>query len=436
MKQDKNTTHPALWVPSLYFAEALPYMMVMALSTVMYTNMGLSNTEIALYTSWLYLPWVIKPIWSPIVDSLKTKRWWILAMQILVGGTLAGVALTLQTKMWLQLSLAFFWLMAFSSATHDIAADGFYIIGLTEKDQAFYVGWRSTFYRIGTIFCQGGLVFLAGILQQQFPSDMAWGMTMGMAGLIMLALVLWHTAILPQERGAITEGRNECDNGCTKGFMNTLKDIVLSFWKTLIVFFPKRGVWPALLFILLFRFPEAQLAKMAQPFMLRSTEEGGLALATETVGVAYGTIGVIGLLLGGILGGWLVSRNGLKKWWWPMIAAISLPDAVYIYLATAQPTSLWIINSCVAVEQLGYGFGFTAYMLFLVYFSKGERSTSVFSICTAFQALGMMLPGMIAGYLVDQWGFTNFFWWVMTCCLVTVAVSAAVKLDAPTEHMH
>lgn len=436
MKQDKNTTHPALWVPSLYFAEALPYMMVMALSTVMYTNMGLSNTKIALYTSWLYLPWVIKPIWSPIVDSLKTKRWWILAMQILVGGTLAGVALTLQTKMWLQLSLAFFWLMAFSSATHDIAADGFYIIGLTEKDQAFYVGWRSTFYRIGTIFCQGGLVFLAGILQQQFPSDMAWGMTMGMAGLIMLALVLWHTAILPQEGGAITEGRNECDNGCTKGFMNTLKDIVLSFWKTLIVFFQKRGVWPALLFMLLFRFPEAQLAKMAQPFMLRSTEEGGLALATETVGVAYGTIGVIGLLLGGILGGWLVSRNGLKKWWWPMIAAISLPDAVYIYLATAQPTSLWIINSCVAVEQLGYGFGFTAYMLFLVYFSKGERSTSVFSICTAFQALGMMLPGMIAGYLVDQWGFTNFFWWVMTCCLVTVAVSAAVKLDAPTEHMH
>lgn len=436
MKQDKNTTHPALWVPSLYFAEALPYMMVMALSTVMYTNMGLSNTEIALYTSWLYLPWVIKPIWSPIVDSLKTKRWWILAMQILVGGTLAGVALTLQTKMWLQLSLAFFWLMAFSSATHDIAADGFYIIGLTEKDQAFYVGWRSTFYRIGTIFCQGGLVFLAGILQQQIPSDMAWGMTMGMAGLIMLALVLWHTAILPQEGGAITEGRNECDNGCTKGFMNTLKDIVLSFWKTLIVFFQKRGVWPALLFMLLFRFPEAQLAKMAQPFMLRSTEEGGLALATETVGVAYGTIGVIGLLLGGILGGWLVSRNGLKKWWWPMIAAISLPDAVYIYLATAQPTSLWIINSCVAVEQLGYGFGFTAYMLFLVYFSKGERSTSVFSICTAFQALGMMLPGMIAGYLVDQWGFTNFFWWVMTCCLVTMAVSAAVKLDAPTEHMH
>ena len=432
MKLKRNTTHPASWVPSLYFAEALPYMMVMALSTVMYTNMGLSNTEIALYTSWLYLPWVIKPLWSPIVDSLKTKRWWILVMQILVGAALAGVALTLQTEMWMQLSLAFFWLMAFSSATHDIAADGFYIIGLTEKEQAFYVGWRSTFYRIGTIFCQGGLVFLAGILQQQCPADMAWGMTMGLGGLIMLALAMWHAAALPKEREKTDEDMGGCDDEQRKGFMNTMTDIALSFWKTLIVFFRKSGVWPALLFMLLFRFPEAQLAKMAQPFMLRSTEEGGLALATETVGVAYGTIGVIGLLLGGILGGWLVSRNGLKKWWWPMIAAISLPDAVYIYLATVQPTSLWIINSCVAVEQLGYGFGFTAYMLFLVYFSKGERSTSVFSICTAFQALGMMLPGMAAGYLADQWGFANFFWWVMACCLVTVAVSALVKLESST----
>ena len=429
MKLNRNTTHPASWVPSLYFAEALPYMMVMVLSTVMYTNMGLSNTEIALYTSWLYLPWVIKPLWSPIVDSLKTKRWWILVMQILVGAALAGVALTLQTEMWLQLSLAFFWLMAFSSATHDIAADGFYIIGLTEKEQAFYVGWRSTFYRIGTIFCQGGLVFLAGILQQQCPSEMAWGMTMGLGGVIMLALVLWHAAALPKVKENTDEDLNRYSDEHTKNFMNTMTDIVLSFWKTLIVLFHKKGIWPALLFMLLFRFPEAQLAKMAQPFMLRSTEEGGLALATETVGVAYGTIGVIGLLLGGILGGWLVSRDGLKKWWWPMIAAISLPDAVYIYLAIAQPTSMWIINSCVAVEQLGYGFGFTAYMLFLVYFSKGERSTSVFSICTAFQALGMMLPGMIAGYLADQWGFTNFFWWVMACCLVTVVVSGLVKLE-------
>lgn len=398
-------------------------MVVMALSTIMYTNMGLSNTELALYTSWLYLPWVIKPLWSPLVDSIRTKRWWIIAMQVLVGASLAGVALTLQTEWWLQLSLAFFWLMAFSSATHDIAADGFYIIGLTEKEQAFYVGWRSTFYRIGTIFCQGGLVVLAGVLQRAHSMSVAWAVTMALAGLIMLALALWHSKVLKVSKVS----KVLKDSKDSKGYR--VFKVLAPFIDTLRVFFSKKGVLPALLFMLLFRFPEAQLAKMAQPFMLRGLEEGGLGLSTETVGLAYGTIGVIALLAGGILGGWLVSRNGLKHWWWPMIAAISLPDAVYIYLAMAQPTSLWIIDTCVAVEQLGYGFGFTAYMLFLVYFSKGDRSTSVFSICTALQALGMMLPGMMAGYLADQWGFATFFWWVMACCMVTVVVSAMVKVE-------
>ena len=398
-------------------------MVVMALSTIMYTNMGLSNTELALYTSWLYLPWVIKPLWSPLVDSIRTKRWWIIAMQVLVGASLAGVALTLQTEWWLQLSLAFFWLMAFSSATHDIAADGFYIIGLTEKEQAFYVGWRSTFYRIGTIFCQGGLVVLAGVLQKGHSMSVAWAMTMALAVLIMLALALWHSKVLKVSKVSKVL-KDSKDLKDPKEFK-----VFAPFIDTLRVFFSKKGVLPALLFMLLFRFPEAQLAKMAQPFMLRGLEEGGLGLSTETVGLAYGTIGVIALLAGGILGGWLVSRNGLKRWWWPMIAAISLPDAVYIYMAMAQPTSLWIIDTCVAVEQLGYGFGFTAYMLFLVYFSKGDRSTSVFSICTALQALGMMLPGMMAGYLADLWGFATFFWWVMGCCLVTVVVSAMVKVE-------
>ena len=416
----KNSINPVSWVPSLYFAEALPYVAVMTLSTIMYTNLGLTNTEMALYTSWLYLPWVIKPVWSPLVDSLKTKRWWILVMQIVVGASLAGVALTLQTEMWLKLSLAFFWLMAFSSATHDIAADGFYIIGLSEKEQAFYVGWRSTFYRIGTIFCQGGLVYAAGIWEKHYPAAWAWSMTFGVLCCIMIGGALWHNFFLPKKE-------NEIDNwypGKKKlGLVDFFKD-------TFSVFFTKKGIVPALLFMLLFRFPEAQLAKMAQPFMLRGVEDGGLGLATETVGLTYGTIGVCALLAGGLIGGYLVSLHGLRKWWWPMIMAISIPDAVYIYLAVAQPSSMVIINSCVAIEQFGYGMGFTAYMLFLVYFSKGERSTSVFSICTALQALGMMIPGMFAGYLADLWGFANFFWWVMACCLVTVVVSAMVKIPA------
>ena len=412
-----KTNNGALWVPTLYFAEALPYMAVMTLSVIMYTNMGLTNAELALYTSWLYLPWVIKPIWSPLVDALKTKRWWILTMQILIGAALAGVALTLDASWWLRGSLAFFWLMAFGSATHDIAADGFYILGLSERDQALYVGVRSTFYRIGSIFCQGVIVIMAGWLQTAFSIPVAWCITLLLMAAIMILLALWHSRILPK-----------VEDYSSPSEKIGVVALLSSFYETLRVFFSKPGIVFALLFMLFFRFPEAQLAKMAQPFMLRTIGEGGLELGTATVGFAYGTIGVCGLLAGGLIGGWLVSRNGLRRWWWPMILAISLPDLVYVYLAYAQPSNMLIINSCVALEQLGYGFGFTAYSLFLVYFAKGEKSTSVFSICTAFQALGMMIPGMFAGYLADSWGFLMFFSFVCLCCMVTFIVSALVKI--------
>ena len=424
-----NKNIPSAWVPTLYFAEALPYMAVMVLSGIMYTNMGLSNTELALYTSWLYLPWVIKPLWSPIVDSLRTKRWWILVMQALVGGALACVALTLHTEWWLRGSLAFFWLMAFSSATHDIAADGFYILGLDEREQALYSGIRSTTYRIGSIFCQGVLVMLAGWLEQRGTVPLAWSITMLIMGGLMIALGAYHGVVLPKvERQQVQTAETACDAAATG-----LGGILSAFGDTLRAFFSKPGIVGAMLFMLLFRFPEAQLAKMAQPFMLRSAEEGGLALTTTSVGFIYGTLGVIGLLAGGILGGWLVSRHGLKRWLWPMVLGISLPDLVYVYFAYAQPTNPFVINAGVALEQLGYGFGFTAYSLFLVYFSKGEKSTSVFSLCTALQALGMMIPGMFAGYLADTWGFQTFFVWVCLCTLVTFAVTALVKIPKAGE---
>ncbi len=409
---------PFAWIPTLYFAEALPYMAVMTLSVIMYTNLGLSNTELALYTSWLYLPWVIKPLWSPIVDHFRTKRWWILTMQVLVGASLAGVALTLPTAMWLRLSLACFWLMAFSSATHDIAADGFYILALNEEDQALYVGFRSTFYRIGSIFCQGILVMVAGWLEQRYGVSLAWSITMLLMAAIMVALAGWHFVSLPSEEKQVKGEGLKVKGSVLQPFVETLK-----------AFASKPHLWAAVLFMLLFRLPEAQLAKMAQPFMLRTIGEGGLELSTTAVGFAYGTLGVIGLLAGGIVGGWVVSRNGLRHWLWPMVVAISLPDIVYIYLSYAQPQELWIINACVFIEQLGYGFGFTAYMLFLVYFSQGERSTSVFALCTAFQALGMMIPGMFAGKLADMWGFQTFFVFVCACTVVTFLVSGLIRRD-------
>ena len=402
---------PIKWVPSLYFTEALPYAVVMTLSVLMYTNLRLTNTQLAFYTSWLYLPWVIKPLWSPLIDSLRTKRWWIITMQALIGGSLVAIALSLHTTLWLKLSLAAFSLMAFSSATHDIAADGMYILGLTEKNQALYVGWRSTFYRIGTMFCGGMMGTVAGYLEQYQSVPIAWSITLMLLAAIMILLSVWHTRVLP---------RPDSDFA-----IPVQKDRLKSIIR---IFLSKRALIPALSFMLLFRLPEAQLAKMAIPFMLRSHTEGGLALSTETVSILYSILGMIGLLLGGIVAGWLVSRHGLRRCWWPMVLAISLPDVAYVYLAYTQPSSLLIIGSCIFTEQLGYGLGFAAYSLFLVYFSRGEQCTTIFSVCTAFQSLGMMVPGMVAGYLADSLGWTAFFTFVCICCLVTFFVSALVKI--------
>lgn len=415
MHADKSS-RPYAWVPSLYIAEALPYVAVMVIATTMYKRLGLSNTDLALYTSWLYLPWVIKPLWSPFVAAIKTERWWVLLMQLLVGAGFAGVAFTLNAPVWLQGSLAFFWLLAFASATHDIAADGLYIIGLDTHDQSLYVGIRSTFYRIGTIFGQGLLVMFAGWLERSQTIPMAWSISFFVLAALMLGLCLWHSFALPKvaphaEEDSLPES-----------------SILLSFWLALKTFFTKPHLLPALLFMLLFRFPEGQLVKIANPFLLDNVEAGGLGMTTDAVGFIYGTIGIIGLTVGGLLGGWCVSRHGLKRWLWPMVLSISLPDLVYVYMASGTP-SFFAVNVCVLIEQFGYGFGFTAYMLYLVYFSQGERSTAVFSICTAFQALGMMIPGMLAGWMADYLGYLNFFWWVVGCCLVTFVVSAFIRID-------
>lgn len=442
---------PYAWVPSLYLAEALPYVAVMVIATTMYKRLGLSNTELALYTSWLYLPWVIKPLWSPFIAALKTERWWVLVMQLLIGAGFAGIAFTLPTAYWLQGSLAFFWLLAFASATHDIAADGLYILGLDTHDQSLYVGIRSTFYRIGNIVGQGLLVMLAGWLERSQTVPMAWSITFLVLAGTFVALWLWHSVALPKDAVLPTapeekEASTSSPKGDTIVSDNEANSAAVgtsAFWLALKTFFTKPHIISALLFMLLFRFPEGQLVKIANPFLLDNVEAGGLALSTEAVGFVYGTVGIIGLTIGGLLGGWCVSRHGLKRWLWPMVLSISLPDLVYVYLAYAAPslapdlasaTSFFnshftVVNICVFIEQFGYGFGFTAYMLYLVYFSQGERSTAVFSICTAMQALGMMIPGMIAGWMADHLGYQRFFWWIMACCIVTFAVSALIKID-------
>ena len=413
---------PYAWVPSLYLGEALPFSAVMLISVIMFQELGLTDAQITYYTGWLGLPWVIKPLWSPVIDNMKTKRWWIVSMQFLMGVALALVAFTLPTAFWLQGTLAVFMLIAFASATHDISADGFYIIGLADKDQELYVGVRNTFYRIGMVIGQGGLVLLAGYMQQGLFGEAlqsltsSWMAVFVILGVLMFFLGLYHAFVLPKVEKVLHDRFD---------FMEQMRE----FWLTLKVFATKPHIISALCFILLFRLPEGLLTKIVPLFLKRSTAEGGLGMSDVDFGFIYGTLGVIGLLLGGLLGGWAVSRWGLKKCLWPLVLCITLPDIVYVYLSYYPTESLWLIGSCVCVEQLGYGLGFAAYTLFLVHFSRGERSTAVFSICTAGQYLGgVMLPGMVSGLISDSIGYQNFFWLIMLLCLVTFAVTAWVKI--------
>lgn len=600
-KQSKSTW---AWVPSLYFAEGIPYVVVMTVSVIMYKRLGISNTDIALYTSWLYLPWVIKPFWSPVVDLFKTKRWWIIVMQLLIGAGLGGVALTIPLPDFFKYTLAFFWLLAFSSATHDIAADGFYMLGLDEHKQAYFIGIRSTFYRLAMITGQGLLIILAGYIEStsgleavnfevstqktatewQIPNNqhikkglegekhfivtskviqlglnkltkekadsikkwthnsnlenafvenekeiekspswwtkniseplktrlkssfgvdkkisnegnwqgniaviginlsfapelgedvvinfdrkkgdkdlsliegqrltftnsnwnkqawlvvqadpklnriskasfqglsgnipLAWSVTFFVLAALFLLFFIYHRFMLPKPLAdkAVAEGKN----------------ILKEFLNTFVTFFKKDNVGVAIAFFLLFRLGESQLVKLASPFLLDNRDIGGLGLTTGDVGLIYGTIGIVFLTIGGILGGWVASRNGLKYWIWWMTIAINLPNLTYVYLSFFTPESMWLIASGIALEQFGYGFGFTAYMLYMIYFAEGKSKTAHFAICTGLMALGMMIPGMFSGWLQEIIGYQNFFIWVIICTIPGFFVIKFLKIN-------
>ena len=430
MFMNDKRMNPWWWIPTLYFAEGIPYFIVNNISVIMFTRMGMAKGDMAMYTSLLYLPWVIKPLWSPFVDIIRTKRWWVMAMQVIMSVAFALLAFSLphpsaeviaagNTEVSLFLvTLVLFWITAFASATHDIAADGFYMLALRPDEQSLFVGIRSTFYRLSSIFGQGVLVVIAGMLERSTGDiPKAWSVTLLISAVLFAAITLWHTFRLPKA---------EADTARSN---TSARDIIKEFGRTFVTFFRKKGIWLAMLFMLLYRLPEAFLVKMMNPFLLDSLAEGGLALSTESVGLVYGTVGVAALTVGGILGGIAAAKWGLKKCLWPMALSLTLPCLSFVFLAAFQPSRIWIIGSCVALDQFGYGFGFTAYMLYLIYFSDGEFKTAHYSLCTAFMALSMMLPGMVAGYLQEAVGYTNFFIFVMICCLVTVFVTMMVKVD-------
>ena len=438
---------PWAWIPTLYMAEGAPYFAVNTLAMLFLSEMGLSNTDVALYTSWMYLPWVIKPFWSPVLDLFGSKKMWVVVMQFIVAIALGGVAFSAPFDFWLNASLAFFWLCAFASATHDIAADGLYILALDTNQQSFFVGIRNTFYRISTVLCQWGCLVLAGQLFEKNTVDgmemipahaSAWSTVFYIMAIAFLVLSVYHFAFLPNDRkrpesisAVETYGRTS-QNGTDAQNTLGLEGIVASLKNNFKSFFAKftgRELILALLFIFTYRLGEAQLGKIAQLFLKDTYENGGLGLTLTDVGNIYGLVGVIALMVGGVLGGIAVSKSGLKRMMFPMLLFMNIPNVVYIFLSSTQTTFLPTIYAMVAIEQFGYGFGFTAFTLYLVYISQGKYSTTHYAICTGLMALGMMIPGMIAGYMQETLGYTNFFIWVCICTIPPFFIAPLLKID-------
>jgi len=403
------------WVPILYFTQGFPYVMVVTVSVIMYKKLGISNADIGLYTSWLYLPWVIKPLWSPFLDLIGTKRNWFLLMQLLIAVSFLGVGLLLPTNIFFVTTLACFWMAAFASATNDIAADGYYMIGLTQEKQSFFVGVRSTFYKLANVTGQGLLVIMAGFLENHYGDNTkAWSITMLVAGVLMLILTISNFFATPKY-----ESSDSIKLEKPKGFFEVFKS-----------FFTKPNMGTALAFILFFRLGESQLVKMASPFLLDSKEVGGLGYSTAEVGTIYGTIGVIMLTVGGILGGILISRDGLKKWLFLMVLSLNIPNAFYAFLAFTQTTSLAAVITTVVLEQFGYGFAIAGFMVFLIYIAEGMSKTSHYAIATGFMALGMMLPGLISGYVQEWLGYDGFFIWVVLAAIPSLLLLKYIKYPA------
>jgi len=404
-------SRPWYWIPVLNFASGLPYAIIISVSVIMYKNLGINNEDIGIYTSLLYLPWVIKPLWSPFIDLYSTKRKWFLAMQLMISIAFLAVGLTIPASNFFVLSLAVFWVAAFASASNDVASDGFYMMALTKDQQSFFLGIRSTFYRLSLLTGNGLIVIIAGFLEQQYgDKTRAWSYTMVIVGFIMASITVYNYFSTPKVE----------TNAKEKGSESGPK---ISFGVVFSSFFKKKQIGVALAFILLFRLGESQLLKMLTPFLIDDKAVGGMGLTTQDVGIIYGTFGVIALTVGGILGGIAISKDGLGKWMLPMILTMHLPIIGFILLSHFHPASVFYVYATVIAEQFGYGFGFAAFMMYLIHIADGESKTSHYSIATGLMALGMMLPGMLSGFIQEYLGYGNFFIWVFLATIPGLILS-------------
>lgn len=435
-----KSQNPWWYIPSLYFAEGLPYILINGVSVIMYKKMGIQNAQIALWTSLLYLPWVIKMLWGPFVDIYSTKRNWVIYTQIAMTFCLAAVGLSLQLPNFFFISLGILTIGAFISATHDIAADGFYLLALNTEQQAIYAGIRSVFYRMSVIFGTGFLVFFAGQLEDKWGNiPLSWTISFGVAATIFGLISAYHHFILPfpiqdvkNKTGSQTQAPEKFQADDPVTIENQDPDIQttekIPFKEIVSSYFKQPKIFTILAFILLYRFGEAMLVKLSNPFLLDSVEEGGLGLSTSEVGLVYGTFGTISLIVGGIIGGAIVAKFGLKKTIFPLALALNLPDLFYVYMAYHQPP-LSLVYPLVSLEQFGYGLGFTAFMVYLMQIAQGQYKTSHYAISTGIMALGMMIPGMLSGQIQEAVNYPLFF--IIVCFLTIPGMITIFFLPLP-----
>ncbi len=404
-----------LWVPSVYFLEALPYNLAHVFALAYFTLRGVSVDQVALWTSLLGLPWVLKCLWSPWLERFRRPGMAICALQAAMGAVLIVLACCVENAHWFAISIFLLAALGLCSATHDCVADGFYIRRLPENVQAFFSGIRNTFYRLGMLAAGGGLIICYGYLKDisvfEEKPHAPWMAAFALAAVVFLLGAAYHLIALPRRASAPS---------CQDPQVNRM-----SYWQVVSTFLRKPAIGRMILFVLLYRFAESFLLKITPIFMLAQRDEGGLGLTEVQYGTVYGTFGMIALLCGGILGGWLISRIGLKRCFWPMAVAINVPDVLYVYLAAAQPENIHVVASCVLVEQFGYGFGFTAFMVYLLYMARGAYPTAHYAICTALMALGVLVPGALSGFLARAMGFTSFF---VLACVATVLSFLAVRI--------
>jgi len=405
-------------VISSNFAEGMPYAVITTMSVALYSDLSLSNGQITLYTSLLSLPWSFKALWSPFIDIYRTKRWWMTTMQFLLFLCFTGGAAALLTPAWLPFSILALAVAALCSASYDIACDGFYMQVLSSEKQSFFVGVRSTAYRLSILFANGILLALTEPLMRlgspfpQYANDtfFAWSALFAGIALLMLLFNLLHRSILP------------CPPNRKTHLSKTI--IFNEFLSTLRHFFYKKDLAFMILFLLAYRLGEALLSKVTILFLKNDPATGGLGLNNEQYGIIYGIVGVSALMLGGILGGMYIARFSLSKSIIPMALMLNLPDLLYVWMAHTLPQNLWIISLSVAFEQFGYGFGLTAYMVYMLYSVKGKYATSHYAFLTCIMALGMNIPSLISGYLQEHLGYADFF--TVTCLCTLPGILASV----------